>query len=153
MKTCSTTPRTRAVRLPRSVRWGIGLLAAVLAFAQPKPAGMVHIYRYKLSQGKASHPTVSCDAFPVARIQNGRVYTLKASAGRHSFTVADTPIGIDVDVEPGKDYFVRIDYPVNSSFAVGATPVLVAPEQGSKEIQKLQPLDGWFIEAATCGKP
>jgi|GEM_PF-3249097 len=113
----------------------------------------VHIYRYRLSVGQAAHPTVSCDAFPVARIQNGRVYTMKVSAGRHSFTTVDYPAGIDVDIESGKEYFVRVDYPPNASFAVRATPVLVPPAQGREEIRKLRPLDGQFIEAATCGKP
>lgn len=86
-------------------------------------------------------------------MQNGRVYTIKASAGRHNFTVADSPNGIDVDAEPGKEYFVRIDYPPNATFATGALPVLVPPDQGMKEVRKLRPLDRWFIEAATCGKP
>lgn len=132
----------------------IGLSIAVGGlFAQAKPTGLVHIYRYKLTTGKAAHPTVSCDAFPVARIQNGRVYTMTVSAGRHSFGTVDNAVGIDVDVEPGKEYYVRIDYPVNASFAIRATPVLVPPGDGSQEIRKLQPLDKWFIEAATCGKP
>ncbi len=131
-----------------------GALAAVaLAFGQAKAPGTVHLYRVKLEQGKAVHPTVSCDAFPVAKMQNGRVYTMKVSAKRHNFTVGDSPNGIDVDVEPGKEYFVRIDFPANASFATGALPVNVPAEQGSKEVQKLKPLDGWYIEAATCGKP
>ncbi len=120
---------------------------------QPQPQATVHIYRYRLSVGQAAHPTVSCDAFPVARIQNGRVYTMKVSAGRHSFATVDYPIGIDVDIESAKEYFVRVDYPPNASFAVRATPVLVPPAQGRDEIRKLRPLDGQFIEAATCGKP
>ncbi len=132
----------------------IGILAAALAFAQSRPTATVHIYRYKLNTGKASHPGVSCDAFPIAKTENGRVFTIQVSAGRHSFTVADSvTTGIDVDAEPGKEYFVRIDYPVNSSFSVGAKPVLVAPEQGRKEIEKLRPLDPWYVEAATCGNP
>jgi hypothetical protein len=145
--------------MKRSLNWktliAFSMAVSVIASAQTQPpsTGTVHIYRYKLSVGQAAHPTVSCDAFPVARIQNGRVYTMKVSAGRHIFATADNPTGIEVDVKPGKEYFVRIDYPPNASFAVRASPVLVAAEQGRKEISKIRPLDGWFVENAACGRP
>lgn len=128
-----------------------GLLLAQ-APAAAKPEATLHIYRPRLDVGKATHPTVSCDAFAIARIQNGRVYTMKISPGRHSFTVGEKTATITIDVEPGKEYFLRLDYPPNASFAVGATGVLVDPAEGLKEIKKLRPLDGWFIENATCGK-
>lgn len=132
----------------------IGVVAAAgMLVGQAKAPGVVHIYRTKLNQGKAVHPSVACDNFPVAKIQNGRIYTMKVSAGRHNFTVGDSPNGIDVDVESGKEYFVRIDFPANASFATGASPVQVPADQGSKETRALKPLDGWYIEAATCGKP
>jgi hypothetical protein len=130
----------------------LAFTAGAFAFAPGGPVATVHIYRYLLTVGKAAHPTVSCDAFPIAKIQNGRVYTMKASAGRHAFTVGDSPTGLEVDLEAGKEYFVRIDYPLNASFADGATPVLVAPKAGRDEIRKLRPLDAWFIEDAACGK-
>jgi hypothetical protein len=136
-----------------TIRVLLSITLAMLSSAQTQPQGTVHIYRYRLSVGQAAHPTVSCDAFPVARIQNGRVYTMKVSARRHAFTTSDNPIGINVDVEPGKEYFVRLDYPPNASYSASPTPVLVAPEQGRGEIQKMRPLDGRFIENATCGQP
>jgi hypothetical protein len=117
-----------------------------------QPTATLHIYRPRLDVGKAAHPTVSCDAFAIARIQNGRVYTMKISPGRHAFTVGEKTAEIDIEAEAGKEYFLRVDYPPNASFAVGATAVLVDPAEGLKEIKKLRPLDGWFIENATCGK-
>jgi hypothetical protein len=122
------------------------------AQASGKPEATLHIYRPRLDVGKASHPTVSCDAFAVARIQNGRVYTMKISPGRHTFTVGDKTAVVYIDVEPGKEYFLRVDYPPNASFATGAAVVQVDPVQGLRETRKLRPLDGWFIENATCGK-
>ncbi len=125
---------------------------ALRAQAPAKPTATLHIYRPRLDVGKAAHPTVSCDAFAIVRIQNGRVYTMNISAGRHSFTVGEKTAEIDVEAEAGKEYFLRVDYPPNGSFAVGATAVLVDPAEGLKEIKKLRPIDGWFIENATCGK-
>ena len=59
---------------------------------------------------------------------------------------------IEVDIEAGKEYFIRIDYSPNASFAIRATPVVVPLEVGRQETKKLRPLDGWLVEDATCGK-
>jgi hypothetical protein len=126
---------------------------AVVALAQVQPKATVHIYRYRLSVGQAARPTVACDDFPVARILNGRVYTMQVSAGRHAFTIGAKPIGLTVDIEPGKEYFVRLDYPPNTLTRIDPAAVLVPPEQGGAEIQKLRPLDKWDVESATCGRP
>src|SRR5580658_6377808 len=115
------------------------------------PQATVHIYRYRLSTDQAARPTVACDDFPVARILNGRVHTMQVSAGRHAFTIGAKPIGLTVDIESGKEYFVRLDYPPNALTRNDPAPVLVPPEQGSREIQKLSPLDKRFVESATCG--
>jgi hypothetical protein len=128
------------------------LAACALAFAPAAPSGTVHFYRYLMEVGKASHPIISCDAFPIARMQNGRVYTMQMTAGRHAIDTSENPTGIEVDVEVGKEYFIRIDYSPNASFAIRATPVLVPLEVGREETKKLRPLDGWLVEDATCGK-
>jgi hypothetical protein len=131
-------------------------ISMLYAEPQPQPAppqATVHIYRYKLSVGAFAHPTVSCDMFPIVRMQNGRVYSIKVSAGRHSFTTTHDQAGILVDAEPGKDYFVLIDFPPNAKYQREASPVLVAPEQGRMETMKLRPLDLQYVEAATCGRP
>ena len=126
--------------------------ASAPAVAPPVPSGTVHFYRYLLKLGKATHPIISCDAFPIARMQNCRVYTMQMTAGRHAIATSENPTGILVDVEAGKEYFIRIDYATNASFAIRATPVVVPLEVGREETKKLRPLDGWLIEDATCGK-
>jgi hypothetical protein len=128
------------------------LAAGAFAFAPAVPTGTVHFYRYLLMVGKAAHPIISCDAFPIARMQNGRVYTMQIPAGRHAITTDENPTGILVDIEAGKEYFIRIDYSPNASFAIRATPLVVTPEVGREETKKLRPLDGWLVEDATCGK-
>jgi hypothetical protein len=128
-------------------------MAISMLSAQTPPQATLHIYRYRLSVGTTANPTVSCYLSPVVRTHNGRVYTMKVSAGRHSVTTVDNPTGIQVDVEPGKEYFVRIDFSPNATFKNGANPVLVPPEQGRMETLKLRPIDGQYIEDATCGRP
>ena len=112
---------------------------------------ILHIYRAKAEMGVASRPTVSCDNFALARIPNGRVYTIKASPGWHEIGTTDKP-PIRVDMKADNEYFVRIDYPVNAAFSLGATPVVVSPEQGRMEIAGLRRLEGRYIEAASCGR-
>ncbi|HEY3826255.1 MAG TPA: hypothetical protein VGL82_16935 [Bryobacteraceae bacterium] len=129
------------------------VIASVVLSAQVPVPATVHIYRYRLSVEQTRHPKVSCDAFPVARMQNGRVYAIRVSPGWHVFATMDDPTGIRVDIMAGKEYFVRIDYPVNSTYSDRATATLVAPEQGRMEILKLRALDGQYIEASTCGNP
>lgn len=126
----------------------------LLSSAQtPRAAATIHIYRNRLSIRQTLHPLVSCDAFPVVSIQNGRVHTMQASAGRHVFRTSDDQPGLQVDIESGKEYFIRIDFPPNASYKISASPVLVAPELGRMEVEKLRPLDARYIQAATCGNP
>jgi hypothetical protein len=129
----------------------LSLLPAQTAKKPAQPQGTVHIYRELLEIGKLTRPTVSCDNFPVARIENGRIYTMKMSVGRHALGTTDHPVGFFIDVEAGKEYFVRIDFPVNASLPSGAAPVLVPVEEGRMETMKLKPLDARYIETGTCG--
>jgi hypothetical protein len=128
------------------------LLPAQTTKQPPELRGTVHIYRERLEIGKLTRPTVSCDNFPVARIENGRVYTMKMSVGRHALGTTDHPTGFFIDIDAGKEYFVRIDFPVNASLPSGAAPVLVPVEQGRVETMKLKPLDDRFIETGACGR-
>ena len=139
----------RYVRMP-ALR--IALLFVAAAQVQPQQLqrqGTVHIYRPRLTVRTAAHPTVSCDDFAVVRMQNGRVYTMSVSAGRHTFSTTSNSTGIKVDVEAGKEYFVRIDLESETR----AIPSLVDAAQGRMETMKMRPLDGRYIEAATCGTP
>ena len=125
----------------------IGLAVA----AEVRPQSTLHVYRYQLKVHQASHPTVQCDTFPIVRMQNGRVYTMKVTAGHHTFTIADSLATLNVSMEPDKEYYVRMDYP--ETLGTGPMLTLVPPEQGRIETAKLKPLDGWYVENATCGSP
>jgi len=138
-----------------SVRCALALIALSAASAQspkkpPPPQGVVHIYRLKLEIGTVTRPTVTCDNFPVVRIPNGSVFTMKMSVGRHAIAIDNEP-GSKLDVVADKEHYVRIDYAVNASHAGGAVPVVVPPEQGRMETMKLKQLDPGYIESATCG--
>jgi hypothetical protein len=118
----------------------------------PQPQGTVHIYRDRLQVGALTRTVVSCDNFPVARFENGRVFTMKMSVGRHAMGTNNNPVGFHLDVDADKEYFVRIDFATNASYAADAKLVQVPSDQGRMETMKLKPLDGRFIETGACGK-
>jgi|SRR5579872_7014706 len=102
----------------------------------------VYIYRYKQFVGSALAPSVYCDGNQLARMENGRYFTVKLDPGKHTFTSNDKQSGIDMEVKTGEEYFIRVE--LAAGFAKGhGRLVLVSREQGSYELQsdKLKPLD------------
>ncbi len=100
---------------------------------------IVHVYRYKQFVGSAISPSVFCDGNELARIDNGKFFTVKLAPGKHVFTSNDKQAGIDVDLKDGQDYYIRVE--LATGFMKGHGRLLsVAPEQGSYEIKNLKPL-------------
>jgi hypothetical protein len=109
--------------------------------AKPSKA-TVYIYRYKQFVGSALAPSVWCDKTELARMENGRYFTVKLDPGRHNFSSNDKQSGIELDMKAGEQYFVRVE--IATGFAKGhGRLVLMSPEQGSYELKssKLKPLD------------
>jgi hypothetical protein len=104
----------------------------------PKKARLF-VYRYKQYVGSALEPSVYSDEFEVARMDNGRFFMLELEPGKHNFRSDDKQSGIDMIIEAGKDYYVRVE--IATGFLKGhGRLVMTAPEQGQFEVKKLQPL-------------
>lgn len=102
----------------------------------------VYIYRYKQFVGSALAPSVYCDGNQLARMENGRYFTVKLDPGKHTFTSNDKQSGVDLEAKAGEEYFIRVD--LAAGFAKGhGRLVLMSREQGGYELQsdKLKPLD------------
>jgi len=102
----------------------------------------VYFYRYKQFVGGALEPSIYCDEAQLARMDNGRYFALKIDAGKHTFHSNDKQSGVELDVKPGQQYFVRME--IATGFAKGhGRLVLMSPEQGGYELKsnKLKPLD------------
>src|SRR5215470_10607584 len=95
------------------------LLTSVLAFGQA-PANSassatdarsskatVYVYRYKQFVGSALEPSVYCDDAQLAKMTNGRYFTVKIEPGKHTFHSNDKQSGIEMDLKPGQEYFIR----------------------------------------------
>lgn len=100
----------------------------------------VYVYRYKQFVGSALAPSVFCDETELARMENGRFFVAKLAPGKHVFRSNDKQAGIEVELKPGQQYYIRVE--LATGFMKGHGRLLsVAPEQGSYEIKNLKPLD------------
>jgi Protein of unknown function (DUF2846) len=130
------------------------LLTGLLAFAQ-EPAtpaaaaagsnsakATVYVYRYKQFVGSALEPSVYCDDIQLARMSNGRYFTVKVDPGKHTFHSNDKQSGIELDAKAGQEYFIRVEIAAGMMKGHGRL-ILMSPEQASYELKsdKLKPLD------------
>ena len=99
----------------------------------------VYVYRYKQFVGAAIEPSVFCDETEVARMDNGRYFTVAVKPGKHVFRSNDKQSVIELETEGGAVYYLRVE--IATGFMKGhGRLVLMQPGQGSVEIRKLQPL-------------
>ena len=110
----------------------------------------VYVYRYKQFVGGALAPSVYCDETELARMENGRYFTVKLDPGKHNFRSNDKQSGTELDMKAGQEYFLRVE--IATGFAKGhGRLVLMSPEQGGYELKssKLKPLDSNKVVNAT----
>ena len=112
---------------------------AATAAPQPDDRAVVYIYRYKQFVGSALEPSVYCDETELARMDNGRFFTVIVPAGRHVFRANDKQSGVVIDAQPGHRYFLRIELATGALKGHGRV-VFVQPEQGEFEMLRLKPL-------------
>ena len=100
----------------------------------------VYFYRYKQFVGSALSPSVYCDEGELARIDNGRFFSVKLTPGKHVLRSNDKQSGIEAELKGGQEYYVRVELVPGAMKGHGRL-ILVQPEQGEYEIKKLKPLD------------
>lgn len=128
------------------------ILASLSALAQEPAApastgenqapAKVYVYRYKQFVGGALEPSVYCDEAQLARMDNGRYFMASIAPGKHTFRSNDQQSGMEWDLKPGQEYFLRVE--IATGFMKGRGRLVVVPrEQASYELKssKLKPLD------------
>lgn len=104
---------------------------------------VVYVYRYKQFVGSALAPSVYCDEVQLARMDNGRYFAVNVDSGQHTFRSNDKQSGIQLDVKPGQEYFIRLEIAAGFIMKGHGRLILTAAEQGRYELQsnQLKPLD------------
>jgi len=102
----------------------------------------VYVYRYKQFVGSALSPSVWCDETELARMENGRYFTVTLDPGKHTFHSNDPQSGVALDLKAGQPYFIRVEIATGLMKGHGRL-ALVSAEQGTYELKssKLKPLD------------
>lgn len=102
----------------------------------------VYIYRYKQFAGSALTPSVYLDEAELAKMENGRYFTVRIDPGKHVFHSNDKQAGVELELKPGEQYFIRLEIVAGMLKGHGRL-ILVAPEQGTYELRsaKLKPED------------
>jgi len=140
------------------------LILALAVFAQeaPPPAGKmpaplpeqtaeVVIYRPKRFAGSALKPSVYVDARQVARLGNGRFFSIQLPAGQHVFTSTTTNAPrAHVDMKAGsKSYLEMVLLPsMGGVWGKAAWRLIPVAEVDAQDVlRKLKPLDAkWIVE-------
>ena len=95
-----------------------GLASAQAPASQPSPSSPVvqptatpsdtssqatlYFYRYKQFVGSALSPSVYCDDAELARMDNGKYFTVTLAPGHHTFRSNDKQSGIELDLSRAK---------------------------------------------------
>lgn len=131
------------------------LPAAPITTTAPNTASAratVYFYRSRKFVAQALAPDVYCDESPVARIANGRYLIARVPAGKHLLRSTDKQSGIEMDVQPDTEYFIRVDM-VSGAWTAHGRTTLTSPEQGRNDLAKFKANDREDVNAACIVDP
>jgi hypothetical protein len=113
----------------------------------------VTIYRVKKFFGSALKPSIYVDGRQVARIQNGRYFTLDLPpAHHHVFSSTAKGADLELDIKPGEKHYIEMVI-LPGTWRGGGRLVPVSESDGKAAIQKLKPLDHQFIFTQEPSQP
>jgi hypothetical protein len=117
-----------------------------LASAAAEDVGTITIYRMA-DHVRGWKPVVTCDGQRVAAVQGGKYVKINVSAGKHTFSSSNSKNGIDVEVKPAGDYYIRL---TATSMGGGGTFDLADPAQARSQLIRMEPLSVTEISGGVC---
>lgn len=106
---------------------------------------IVHVYRKKNFNSRNMQPSVYVDGVEVARMDDGKFFIIKLDPGKHSVEVNKGHSGAEIDFKAGEHYYFRID--IKPGFLKARSEITyMQKEQGSLEVQKMNPLEDKWIK-------
>jgi hypothetical protein len=88
---------------------------------------------------------VFCDDHELARIQNGRYFSVRLDPGKHSFKSTDEKSAVDLDVKAGQTYYIRGEV-VPVKLKPRGKLIQMSTEQGNSEAHTLKPIDSSMVK-------
>src|ERR1035438_887955 len=136
------------MRLQIAVLCMVGVASAIAQTASTDDSGKAVLYVYRLQGGSGpppNKPSVYCDEHELARLQNGRYFSIRLDAGKHSFRSTDGQSVADLDVKDGQTYYIRGEV-VPVRLKPRGRLTLMSLEQGASEARALRPLDSGMVK-------
>ena len=135
------------MRLQIAVLCMVGVASAIAQTASTDDSSKAVVYVYRLQGGSGpppNKPSVYCDEHELARMQNGRYFSVRLDAGKHSCRSTDGQTVVRLDVKAGQTYYIRGEVvPVHGP--KGAL-YQVSSEQGASELRGLKPLSSGMVK-------
>jgi hypothetical protein len=130
------------MRLRTAVLCLVGVASTIAQTALTNDSkAAVYVYRLRFGSGPAPNsPSVYCDEQELARIQNGRYFSIRLDAGKHSFRSTDENSVVELDIKAGQTYYIRGEV-VPVRLKPRGRLTLMSSEQGVSEARPLQPID------------
>jgi hypothetical protein len=143
LKTAGVSDKVIAAMVDRMAVSG-GAPHAVNPGADAK--AVVYVYRNRNTSGPPPNsPSVFCDEHELARMQNGRYFSVRLDAGKHSFRSTDGQSVADLDVKAGQSYYIRGEV-VPVRLKPRGRVTLMSPEEGASQARTLKPLDSGMVK-------
>jgi len=109
--------------------------------AQPaSDVAYLRVYRQRRYVGSALAPSIFVDDKQIARVGNGRRFSMRMLPGSHTVRSDDKSSAITLDVKAGQEYYVRVEEATGFWKGHGKL-ILVMPEQGSPEYKLQKPIE------------
>jgi hypothetical protein len=108
--------------------------------------GLLVFHRPKRFVGSALTPSILVDGREVARLDNGRYFSLPIPPGKHQLTSTMKHAPLEIEVKPGET--VHLEMVILAGNWKGGGRLITTPQADALEaIKKLKPLDKkWMVD-------
>jgi hypothetical protein len=112
--------------------------------------GTITIFRL-VDHHRGWKPVAFCDGQRIAAVQGGKYIKMNVAVGKHTFTSNNAKTGVDLEVKPGGDYFIRVSG-TTGPFSENGLLELADPVQARQQIDRLEALPADQINGV-CRNP
>lgn len=126
------------------------LLLAILPLCEAEDPAHVYVYARRETEAR-SWIAVSCSGAGTAEVKQGFFFALNLVPGRYSLNV-ENGVPLTIDVAPGEETFVRLDW----HYEVGRRPIAalskVRPDEARREMRYLAYVPAKRLHSSLAGK-
>jgi hypothetical protein len=109
--------------------------------ASSSDSAHVRVYRPHQVPGGGFYPPISIDDKVIAKLSNGRRFSIRVTPGAHVITSDDKTSAISIDAKPGQEFYVSVQELPGGFLKGRGKMTLVAVEQGKPEYKLAKPLE------------